>query len=312
MTTSGLTNFSVSRDEIILEALEQLGVIDEGQTPTADKITSCVRTFNMLVKFWQSKKLNLFAVQKLYLFLDKSKTSYFIGSGGDKCATAYNVTTLNAAAYINDVAISVSSTAGISNGYNIGIVQDDGSIKWTTVNGALSGSIVYLSEALTYDSASGNVVYIYDSTKAAVRPMEILNAVLRDSSNYDIPIDIKARQDYVTITNKFTTGNPNQLYYDSQLTLGEVHLWPVPQDSTYVLVLWVQRTLEDFNASGDTPDFPQEWYAPLMWNLAVWIAPKEHVSLETIPDIVALAESTYRDASGFDNESYMQFVPDLR
>ena len=39
MATSGTTNFSVSRDDLIKGALRKIGVVPQGETPTADQIT---------------------------------------------------------------------------------------------------------------------------------------------------------------------------------------------------------------------------------------------------------------------------------
>ena len=54
MTTSGSSDFSVSRDDIITEALQQLGVIGEGGTPSANQLTDMSRLLNMMIKNWST------------------------------------------------------------------------------------------------------------------------------------------------------------------------------------------------------------------------------------------------------------------
>ena len=60
----------------------------------------------------------------------------------------------------------------MSDADNIGIELDDGTIQWTTINGAPAGSTVTLTDALTDDVASGNAVYVY--TAKTNRPMKLL------------------------------------------------------------------------------------------------------------------------------------------
>ena len=67
MAVSGSTNFSVTRDDIINEALELLGVLGEGEVANTNQLTSASRTLNMMTKAWQADGLNLFAVQRSYL-----------------------------------------------------------------------------------------------------------------------------------------------------------------------------------------------------------------------------------------------------
>lgn len=83
MATSGSFDFSVDRDDIITEALQICGAIGDGETPTADQLTSCSRTLNMLIKAWQADGLQLFR-RKTYTITPTAGTaSYSFGSGGD-------------------------------------------------------------------------------------------------------------------------------------------------------------------------------------------------------------------------------------
>lgn len=59
MTTSGSTDFTLTRDQIISEALEQLGAIGIGETPSAADVTSCSRSLNMMIKAWETQGVHL-------------------------------------------------------------------------------------------------------------------------------------------------------------------------------------------------------------------------------------------------------------
>jgi anti-sigma-K factor RskA len=67
VTTSASYDFSVTRDDIIQDAYEELGVLEEGETPTADQVTSASRKLNMLVKTW-GKRYSLHLLQDVVLF----------------------------------------------------------------------------------------------------------------------------------------------------------------------------------------------------------------------------------------------------
>lgn len=311
MATSGSIDFSVSRDDIITEALEQMGVLGEGQSPSADQLTSMSRTLNMMVKAWQADGLNLFAVQKLYVYLEKEKDEYSLGSTTtDHISTEYNRTTTSSAASATDTTIEASSISGMSDADYIGVKLDDGTMQWTTINGAPAGSTVTLTDALTGDVASGNTVYFY--TTKANRPMKIKNVILSDAiTAQDTPIWKVTRSEYIDLPNKTSDGEVNQIYYDPQVTLGVMHVWPRSNSVDKYLTLWVQRTLEDFDAASDNADFPQEWFLPLALNLAAVSCPKYGVP-RVERDYIAQQAMGYKMlASTFDVEDGFFFQPDF-
>lgn len=82
MATSGSSNFSLARDDIITEALQLTGVIGDHQTPTANQLTSCARTLNMLIKHWQVDGLQLFRRKEYTITLVAADKDYIFGSGG--------------------------------------------------------------------------------------------------------------------------------------------------------------------------------------------------------------------------------------
>ena len=310
MSTSGSTDFIVNRDDIITEALEQMGVLAEGQSPNSDQLTSMSRTLNMMVKSWQADGLNLFALQKLYLYLEKDKKEYSLGSSTtDHISSEYNRTTTSVAANITDSTIEVSSITNMVSGDYIGIKLDDGTMQWTTINGSPSGSTVTLTDSLTDDVPSNATVFFY--TSKSNRPMKIKNAVISNSiDDNDTPIWIMSRQEYIELPNKSTSGQVNQIYYDPQIGLGTLRVWPVTDTVDKYLTLWVQRTLEDFDSATDDADYPQEWYLPLALNLAALSCSKYGVPRTERDYIARLAIGYKMLADSFDIEDGFQFQPE--
>jgi len=310
MATSGSIDFSVSRDDIITEALEQMGVLAEGQSPSSDQLTSMSRTLNMLVKALQGDGLNLFALQKLYVYLEKNKNEYSLSSTTtDHFSSEYNRTTTSAVSSSTDTTITVTSISNMVSGDYIGIKLDDGTMQWTTINGTPSGSTVTLTDALTDDVSSGVTVYFY--TSKANRPMKISNSMITNSiDNNDTPIWTMSRQEYIELPNKTNDGSTNQIYYDPQVGTGKLFVWPETDSVDKYLTLWVQRTLEDFDAANDDADFPQEWYLTLSFNLAALSCTKYGVPRFERSYIREMAMMYLDLARSFDIEDGFQLQPE--
>jgi hypothetical protein len=81
MSTSGSTDFSVTRDDIIKRALRLLGVLAQGESPTTDQTTEAAFALNLLVKAWQADGMPLWAIKQYNIPLTASTASYRIGIG---------------------------------------------------------------------------------------------------------------------------------------------------------------------------------------------------------------------------------------
>jgi hypothetical protein len=83
MATSGTADFSVTRDEIIKRALRLLGVIAQGQTPSAIMIEEAASALNGLVKAWMADGMPLWAMKQAALTMVDGQKAYTIKIGGD-------------------------------------------------------------------------------------------------------------------------------------------------------------------------------------------------------------------------------------
>ena len=180
MATSGSVDFAVTRDEIITEALEQLGVLEAGETATTADVTSAAFTLNMLVKTWQTDGLNVFSVKNAFLFTEKSKSEYTLSTNGDNYTYSYTKQTIDGAVASGLNSITLTDASSALNGDYIGIYLDDGTMQWTTINGAPAGNVVTLSAALTDDVSDGATVYFY--TDKADAPDSIIESSLINNS----------------------------------------------------------------------------------------------------------------------------------
>jgi hypothetical protein len=80
MATSGSSNFSVTRDNLITYALKNVGAFSESETPTTQSVTDAAMLLNLIVKAWHSDGMPAWA-QKLFNFALTATASYTIGTG---------------------------------------------------------------------------------------------------------------------------------------------------------------------------------------------------------------------------------------
>ena len=125
------------------------------------------------------------------------------------------------------------------------------------------GTIAMVEDDATYDLPDDTV--------------DLLEHVIRTGSGTtqsDLVINRIGVSTYANIPNKTTTGRPVQLYIDRQLT-PTVTVWPVPDaSSTYTLVYWRLRRLEDAGHGVNTQDIPFRFLPALVAGLAFYIAQK--------------------------------------
>lgn len=81
MATSGSTDFSVNRDQLITGALRIVGAIATGETPSTSMISEASEALNMLVKAWQADGMPLWAIKQYAVPLTASQATYTIGVG---------------------------------------------------------------------------------------------------------------------------------------------------------------------------------------------------------------------------------------
>jgi hypothetical protein len=149
------------------------------------------------------------------------------------------------------------------------------------------------------------------------KPLKIVQAYLRHtSSGTDTPLTIITRQEYELLGKKSTTGNPVQIFYEPLLTTGILHVYPVPDATVaaaYTLSIIYQRPFEDFDATADEPDFPQEYFDCIKFGLADRIAPEHGLAIQDRQDLRARAKELRMEALGFGSEEgSIYFQTDLR
>jgi hypothetical protein len=141
------------------------------------------------------------------------------------------------------------------------------------------------------------------------KPIKIIQAWHRDTTtNFDTPVNIVSLDTYNRLGNKFVDATPVQLAYDPLISTGIIYIYPEPDSySVSNREIWIryQRPFQDFDASSDTPDFPTEWDLPLVYSLAVALAPSLGVPPNDMAKLEGLAKTYIESAqeAGYENAS---------
>ena len=291
MATSGSWDFSQNAAGIITGVAENIQLLGEGETLTAEATATILRILNQTSKQWQGTAdqmpgIKVWTRQRVTLALAKGQQSYLIGpaSTDARASTQMGRTTLDAAEASGQTVLSVTATSDTTSYPGttltmtasdiIGIELNDGTIQWSTVSSIVAGDTVTIpATGLTGAAASGNVVYWF--TSRAQRFPDIEAAVLRDENAVDMPLNIYTDvQQYESLTNKTADGDPTDILIEPLRLNTRVTCNLQPNDVTKRIVLTVIYPAEDYDATTDDIAFPQEFYAALEWECSFRAAPK--------------------------------------
>lgn len=117
--------------------------------------------------------------------------------------------------------------------------------------------------------------------------IDILSAVVR-RSNTDYSIDRISRDDYLSIPNKTQQARPSQFFVDRQIN-PTLKLWPIPENSTDVVVVDKLMRMDDADTQINTLEIPFRFYPCLAAGLAYYLA------IKRAPDRVQLLKAVYEE-----------------
>lgn len=265
MSTSGSVDFTLTRDQLIKRALDLIGVYDVTDTANADDITTAALHLNLIVKEMMAEGIDLPVRRIITLFLTGAQ-SYSLGASSTDHFTESHVSTTLTADTTTAVLAVTSSTGMTASDYAL-LVLDDGTLFASTIASVDSATQITLNAAPSSIASSGNYLFTY--TTKANRPQRILNAYRRtNDASSDVPVQIIGYADYANLTPKSQTGAPNQIHYNPSQTSGSLYVWPIGNADNKRIVMLVETPIEDFDAAGDNPFFPVEWFNALVWRLA--------------------------------------------
>jgi hypothetical protein len=141
-------------------------------------------------------------------------------------------------------------------------------------------------------------------------PLHVYDMYRTDSgANNSIRVEFEEASEFGLLPTS-SGGNPIKFTYQPFVNYGEIKLWPTPDATaaTSTLKLVYQRPFEYFSASTDTVDLPEEWYLPLIMNLAVLLCLEFSVALPVQQNIQKLASFYTEEVAEFGNEDGSLYI----
>ena len=118
-----------------------------------------------------------------------------------------------------------------------------------------------------------------------LRPIKILSAVIRDSSNIDHTIIPVEYDDFQIISNKQVQSYfPEVLYCDYAYPYSQVTFWQVPA-AAYALKFMIEAPFTAFSSLTDVAAFPPGYNRALRYNLALELAQYASAIPQKVEDI---------------------------
>lgn len=321
MALSGSIDFTINRDQCIQYALEVLGVLGEGETPTENQLTSDAVTLNLMLKSWQNTYLAQNLFKKFFLFLDNETREYTLSTTAASSAhSAYNFYYDKTAADYADGATTLTADSGTGAATNDTVLLVSDSETLLSGNIDAGGVEALTVEDLNGNAESGNPYFAY--TTKVTRPVDIVYANrCLESTDYNKedtvmnytkhPIRILNRRDFVSLNAPDTDGAVTAIWYEEDWPDAVLHVWPEPKAGEF-LELWGQFQIDDMDAETDNFYLPSNWYLAVVFNLAYWLTSKYGVSDKTRTDIKEKAGKSLQDAMDHEAEDYVRFMPSNR
>jgi tetratricopeptide (TPR) repeat protein len=314
MAVSQNTEFVSTRSDIIRDAYALLNVYGASESVAAEDYEFANRLLNRMVKTWMARGYHVWLKETAFLFPQKEQSLYRISATStDNATLTYYQTNLAADASTGATSVTVDDTSNMSVDDYIGIVLDDKSAFWTTIDALPGGNQVDFPAGvtLTGDAAEDNKVYTY--TTKLPNPLNVYSGV-RNDDDRDIPMNYLSYEEYFQLPNKEdTTSTPTSYNYDRQLDYAAIRLWPTPDTANIIIKLTLSRKIANFDVNSDEPDFPMEWHEAIVYNLAVRLAPAFGKNKDAGHQmLITEAAGALQSALSFDNEMGSYYIrPDF-
>lgn len=128
-----------------------------------------------------------------------------------------------------------------------------------------------VSETFTLSSSASYTIGIGEDFNTA-RPMQIVDAYT-SLAQVDYPVEIVNQEIYNSISFKNIQGRPYILTYNSGFPVGQITVYPIPDDS-YTLTILSEKALTGFATLDTELTLPTGWERALVYNLALELAPE--------------------------------------
>lgn len=181
------------------------------------------------------------------------------------------------------------------------------SLNLMTVEWANRGINLWTVEQGSIPLVSGTSTY-----SLPVDTIDLLEHVIRQNG-IDINISRISVSTYASIPNKTASGRPVQIYINRQsgatgpaptstVAYPTVTVWPVPPDTSYTLVYWRLRRIQDVGDGVETVDIPFRFLPALIAGLAYHIAMKNPEVTDRVVMLKQIYDEAFQQAADEDRD----------
>ena len=299
--------------QIVTEAMEILGVLEAGGTISADDQTSALRTLNNLLKLW-SKSMPITARGEYRLQLAASDGTYTLDTGnvGYIPERVIYANLINAAYYDSANLTVVYDTLAVAT-YTVGetVTFSGGATAIVITDDGLTTMTCRLAEGAATPANDETMLGGTSGTTSAVNGTP--SALAQVGASNEIPMTELTTGEWYELTNKLeTTGIPVNFWARNKVSgVGmDFQVWPVPEDTTYDIVLWLQYKLRDVDVITDDVWVAQEWYMALSYGLAAYLAPKFGLDRNDTKSLMGTAQVLRFEAENSQTGDSVYFQPE--
>jgi hypothetical protein len=284
MTTSGSVDYSITRNQIIKDALIQCNGVEEDEDPTPNQILTASRFLNSLVKA-ASAKFPLWGTVDYTIPLYDLKQSYTIGPSGNKNVNRpLKITQGRRIVQGSDTETPIFQESR-QNYMELPLKSSQSPVNLFYYDAQLTQGVLYVWGVSNTSSVSLSDGSTDQWTDSPTTPGEY----------YYTGSDITAEPKYVfengsemtegtlgsLTSGQYAWGNQDALAANTLYVFGSAD--PDTKASGYIkaltttpdkIIVTAHRPLEDFDDADNTPDFPQEDYLWLVFALAELLCPQ--------------------------------------
>ena len=167
----------------------------------------------------------------------------------------------------------------------------------------------------TIDSGTVNLVQGTSRYQLPADTIDLMEHQIRTNSGNastqsDLTISKISVSTYASIPNKLSQGRPIQMYVERLRDEPHINVWPVPDNSDYVLYYWRMRRIQDAGAGAETADMNFRFFPCLVAGLAYHIAMKVPELVDRVQMLKSVYDEQFDMAASEDREkTSARFVP---
>lgn len=224
-----------------------------------------------------NRGISLWCVQKTVLGLTPNTTTVNLPVGTlDILNIEYRTTsfypgvviagqTATAAIATPSVVMTVGVQALASGAASLAIETSPDGITWTTLTNVTA---LFTAGQTYWFDLDNSLLATYWRIRETVAALLSATTVYFGFGPRETSIDALNRDDYADLPNKFQQGRPLQYWYDRQVTIPRLWLWPLATNPTAQLVVWNHRQIQDVGTYTNLLEVPQRWFESIIFLLA--------------------------------------------